>query len=466
MNKSFGFMYDMTHKCHFFKGTYATVYTPRDEQAQEFIEKLKNDVLYDQDWAVDMLKGDTTRFKIEFTHPNLQGTWAKIKADVLTEPQKQKAGKKHAGKGVTDIYIEEAQDHSYDSIGFILPTIRGQTIEGRKKTISYNGTVRYSTDWYVNFANDLRANNASDAWLYNMPTCEVDESYNIVKVNTPRITASELEQDKMLMGLPMWLANYCLLPMDKQGGVFDDLLPLITVDDIWADAEDIIIAGVDLGKDINNTVICEIRNNNGVAEVFNVKQFPLGTSYDDILDWICQRKLTFPNFFAIGLDETGAGAKVVSDAKKKFDAVGLRMVGNVAKSKSREGAIVRNLGIKVSAQWNTEVMHGIVKDMQGRLVKIPKKFRRLLDELLGFTWDDLRGKPTGKSSPDALDAFKIAMYVFWESGFRVTRQQVQYVPLLKGIEASKKKKKQIMFDGIMPFSKQQQMPILIRNRRI
>jgi len=411
MLKSFGFKLDIAHKCFWWRNTYALVCTPRDDQAKEFIETFKDEVVYQHDLLNEMIAKENN-YEIYFENPTVLGTWSRVKASVL--PDEAQAGKKLAGRGVSDLYFEECQDMNRDGMGFVLPTILGQNIEGRTKTINYNGTVRWTTDWYLNFVNENYESGRGFTLQY--PTCEVDGSYNVLKSNSPRITIEELEQQKGIMGLPLFLANYCLIPMDKADGIFSVWIKHICIaeNEFSIARNNMIVAGLDIGFEINNSVLTlgEILPG-GNLDIFSCHVFPLRTDFQDVMDYIINVKRLYPNLGHISIDETGSGSKVVSDANRILTAKGINLIGNVARVKSKGGNIQHNLGVKVSRAWKEDVVKGLISDFQSDRIRIVNH-KRLIAELESFNWEDLEKKPTGASSPDCFDSMMLLMNCYWE----------------------------------------------------
>ena len=445
MLKSFGFKLDIAHKCFWYRNTYALICTPRDDQAKEFIETFKDEVLYQHDLLNDMVVKDNN-YEVYFENPSVLGTWSRIKASVL--PDEAQAGKKLAGRGVSDLYFEECQDMNRDGMGFVLPTIIGQNIEGRNKTINYNGTVRWTTDWYLHFVTESADRGMGFTLTY--PTCEVDGNYNVSISNSPRITIEELEQQKSIMGLPLFLANYCLIPMDKSDGIFAVWIPNICIaENEFNIAKNIIVAGLDIGFEINNSVLTlGYIDDKGMLWVFYCYVFPLKTSFESIMDYIINLKRIYPRFQWISIDETGSGSKVVSDANRILTNAGISLVGNVARMKSsKAGNIQHNLGVKVSRAWKEDVIKGMISDFQSDLIRI-LNHQRLISELNSFTWEDLERKPTGASSPDCFDSLMLLMNCYWEinpyhagadSGQHFNKFELETPKLDKAVKPKKRK---------------------------
>jgi hypothetical protein len=218
------------------------------------------------------------------------------------------------------------------------------------------------------------------------------------------------------MGLPLFLANYCLIPMDKADGIFAVWTKHICIaENEFSIAKNIIVAGLDIGFEINNSVLTlGYIQEDGSIWVFMCHVFPLRTTFDDIMEYIINLHMLYPKFQYISIDETGSGSKVVTDANRILTAKGIQLIGNVARMKSSSaGNIQHNLGVKVSRVWKEDVIKGMISDFQSDRIRIIQH-KRLVAELESFNWEDLEKKPTGASSPDCFDSLMLLMNCFWE----------------------------------------------------
>ena len=324
------------------------------------------------------------------------------------------------GSGANLLIIDEIQDVSDELIGKIIPVMRGQ--KGNSKFI-VAGTPRAKTGFLYE-----SLENAPDIWdngewihddskkgsftVYRKQTAYMDENENIIASGTPRITVNELKEDYLNIGPIDFRQEYCLEFMSS----VTDVYPLELQDKVLYYKEndptsrgfqsnELVVYGIDIGKVRNNTVlyIAEVGKEPKIADrsldLKYIKEFPLGTRYDEIERYIIyELPKRFPNIRRGVFDATGVGKAVYEKVER---AVRL----------SKNPYPVEEFVFSVKTK--KEAVEFGVGAMESGRVKIAHS-RRLKDEMTGYkreiTKDNNFVYIKGSGSDDYIDAMNLCIF--------------------------------------------------------
>lgn len=323
------------------------------------------------------------------------------------------------GSGTHLLILDEIQDISEELIYKILPVMRGQ--KGESKLIMA-GTPRDRSGFLFESLNTAPAIWDNGEWTYNKDkpgtftvyrkqTAYLDDEDNVIESGTPRITVDELEQDLQNMPLIQFKQEYCLDFMASVSDVYsEDLRENIfytTSDSQWGTTKPVCF-GLDIGKMRNETVltIAEVvhtpLDDNYSYKTLDVKwykEFPLGTEYDEIENYIAYiLPIHFPNIIRGVFDATGVGEAVFEAIEKKVIKAGKPFLTEPYKfTKERkkdlvEGAVAALERGQVKAIYNQR----LDKEMAG--------YKREVTEAQNYVYQKTAG------SDDYVDSFNLCLH--------------------------------------------------------
>ena len=97
--------------------------------------------------------------------------------------------------------------------------------------------------------------------------------------------------------------------------------------------------GVDLGQKRDHSVVAVVRRKNGHSFLVHLKRFPLGTEYQQVLEYLKLAGERFLDVRAFYIDQTGVGEVFVENARK----YGLRNVRGIELSLPQKQDVMTNL---------------------------------------------------------------------------------------------------------------------------
>lgn len=324
------------------------------------------------------------------------------------------------GSGAHLLIIDEIQDVSDELISRIIPVMRGQ--QGAAKFI-VAGTPRDRSGFlYESLENAPRIwddgewyefpENRGNFTVYRQQTCYMDEDENIIRSSTPRITIEELKEDYENIPRLQFLQEYCLDFMSSVSDVYSEELReqvLYHPDKEYGfGSHNPVVAGLDIGKMRNETVLYiaevvpkpKVENKSyKILDLKWVKEFPLGTEYTDIEDYLSyELPKLFPNLFRIVVDETGVGLAVCEVLQKRAKKTRAKYIVEPFKfSKERKKDLVES-GVaalergQAKIVWNKRLEH----EMRG--------YKRELTDSNNYVYQKTAG------SDDYVDAMNLCLY--------------------------------------------------------
>ena len=406
LGKSFMLAIECIHRALFFKYQRVFVLSPTEAQAKELAETIsgmiERSALIEQDVVTNnvMEKKFKNGSRIVIRTGGGKGSVSSV-----------------IGSGANLLIIDEIQDVEDSLIGKIIPVMRGQ--KGDSKFI-VAGTPRAKTGFLFN-----TLENAPDVWdngewkhydgkkgaftVYRKQTAYLDDNDNIIASGTPRITVDELKEDYLNIGPIEFKQEYCLEFMSSVTDVYPlELQQKILYKDDMKDyfrSDQNVVYGIDIGKTRNETVLY-------VAEVGNeyypherslnlkyCKEFPLGTPYSDIEDYIVEElPKRFPNIRRGVFDATGVGAAIHENVAKRV-------------KKTRNPYPIEPFVFSVKTK--REAVELGVSAMESGRVRV-KWNRRLEEEMTGYkrelTNDNNFIYNKGAGSDDYIDAMNLCIY--------------------------------------------------------
>lgn len=336
LGKSFMLAAESIHRAVFFKYQKIFVLSPTEEQATELADTISG-MIERAAMVENEIKKDnvmTKRFK--------NGSRIKIRTA---------GGRGNVssmiGSGANLLIIDEVQDVSSDLISKIIPIQRGQ--KGASKFI-ISGTPRDRSGFLYESLENAPKMWDDGKWeehpersgtfvVYRQQSCYLDEDEaKVIRSSTPRITIKEFQEDMANMPHIQFMQEYCLDFIATVSDVYSEELRsqvLYDQDSIAFGSINPVVAGVDVGKMRNNTVlyIAEVipapQARNKSYKILDLKwhkTFPLGTKYSEIENYLIDElPAYFPKVFRIVVDATGVGEAIwenVHDAMvKKGDKI-------------------------------------------------------------------------------------------------------------------------------------------------
>ena len=324
------------------------------------------------------------------------------------------------GSGANLLIIDEIQDVSDELISKIIPVMRGQ--RGAAKFI-VAGTPRDRSGFlYESLENAPRVwddgkwyeypENTGNFTVYRQQTCYMDENENIIRSSTPRITIQELKEDYENIPRLQFLQEYCLDFMSSVSDVYSEDLREYCLykptEGYPFSSFNPVVAGIDIGKMRNETVlyIAEVipkpqleYKSYKVLDLKWVKEFPLGTDYTDIEDYLSyELPKLFPNLFRIVVDATGVGEAICEVLQKRARKSKAKYIVEPFKfSKERKKDLVES-GVaalergQAKVAWNKRLEH----EMRG--------YKRELTDSNNYVYQKTAG------SDDYVDSMNLCLY--------------------------------------------------------
>ena len=416
LGKSFMLAIECIHRALFFPYQRVFVLSPTENQAKELAETISGMIDRSEVIERDLVTNNVMEKKFK--------NGSRI---VIRTGGGKGSVSSVIGSGANLLIIDEIQDVDDSLIGKIIPVMRGQ--KGNSKFI-VAGTPRAKTGFLYE-----SLENAPEIWnngtwekypdkkgaftVYRKQTAYLDENENIIASGTPRITVEELKEDYLNIGPIEFKQEYCLefmssvtdvYSLELQKKIFYDMPhTLIGPDAIETPqpfkSNKLVVYGIDIGKTRNNTVlyVAEVGNElNADERTLNIaykKEFPLGTRYDYIEDYIVKElPKNFPNIRRGIIDATGVGAAIYENVEKRV-------------KKSKHSYPVEDFVF--STKTKKEAVEFSVKMMEQGRVKV-KWSKRLQEEMTGYkreiTKDNNFVYDKGAGSDDYVDALNLCIY--------------------------------------------------------
>ena len=409
LGKSFMLAAESIHRAVFFKYQRIFVLSPTEEQASELADTISG-MIERSSLIENELKKDnvmTKRFK--------NGSRIKIRTA---------GGRGNVssmiGSGAHLLIVDEIQDVSSELISKIIPVQRGQ--KGKSKFI-ISGTPRDRSGFLYETLENAPRIWDDGKWIehpdkkgyftvYRQQSCYLDENDKVIRSSTPRISIAEFEEDKISMPHIQFKQEYCLDFIATVSDVYsEDLRGNILYDQdesIDFGSNNPVVAGIDIGKMRNNTVlyIAEViaapLEHNKSYKILDLKwhkTFPLGTRYNDIEDYLInQLPLQFPKLFRIVVDATGVGEAI-------WETVHEAMV--------KKGSKIEVEPFKFSKEKKKDLVESGLAALERGQVKIPYNMR-LNKEMAGYKREitDSNNYVYQKTagSDDYVDAMNLCIY--------------------------------------------------------
>lgn len=379
LGKSFMLAAEAIHRAVFFRYQRVFVLSPTEEQASELADTISGMIERSKLIENEIKKDNvmTKRFK--------NGSRIKIRTA---------GGRGNVssmiGTGANLLIIDEVQDVSGELISKIIPTQRGQ--KGTSKFI-ISGTPRDRSGFLYESLQkapkiwddgtwEEHPERAGTFTVYRQQSCYLDENEDkVIRSSTPRITIEEFEEDKISMPHIQFMQEYCLDFIATVSDVYSEELReevLYDQDSIAFGSINPVVAGVDVGKMRNNTVlyIAEVisapQARNKSYKVLDLKwhkTFPLGTKYSTIEEFLIEDLPTaFPGLFRIVVDATGVGEAI-------WETVHDAMV--------KKGDKIQVEPFKFTKEKKKDLVESCLAALERGQVKIPWN-QRLNKEMIGY----------------------------------------------------------------------------------
>ena len=430
LGKSFMLAAEAIHRAVFFKYQRIFVLSPTEEQASELADTIsgmiERSTLIESEIKKDNVM--TKRFK--------NGSRIKIRTA---------GGRGNVssmiGTGANLLIIDEVQDVSEELISKIIPTQRGQ--KGSSKFI-ISGTPRDRSGFLYESLQKAPKIWDDGEWkeypehkgtftVYRQQSCYLDENEDkVIRSSTPRISVEEFEEDKISMPHIQFMQEYCLDFIATVSDVYSEELKekvLYDQESIEFGSNNPVVAGVDVGKMRNNTVLY-------IAEVISAPQptnksykkldlkwhktFPLGTKYSEIENYlIYQLPISFPKLFRIVVDATGVGEAiwetvhtVMVKSGRKIEVEPFKFSKEKKKDLVESGLAALERG-QVSIPWNQR----LDKEMTG--------YKREITDSNNYVYQKTAG------SDDYIDAMNLCIYNISLGLVKSVPVSLQFVPQTK-----------------------------------
>lgn len=407
LGKSFMLAVESIHLALFYENKKIFVLSPTEPQAKELAETITG--LIERSLVVEN----------EVVTNNVMEKKFKSKSRIVIRTGGGKGNVSSViGSGAHLLIIDEIQDVDDSLVAKIIPVMRGQ--EGKSKFI-VAGTPRAAQGFlYESLTNASRMwdegewktipENSGTFTVYKKQTAYLDENDKIIASGTPRITVEELQEDYLNLGPIEFKQEYCLQFMSS----ITDVYPLELQQEILYQNHEnhftsnkLVVYGIDIGKTRNETVlyVAEVGDEHDhLQRTLNlryVKEFPLGTRYDDIEDFlVIELPKLFPNIRRGVIDATGVGAAIYENVEKRV-------------KKSRRPYMVEPFIF--SKKTKKELVEFGVSAMENKRVKV-KWSKRLQEEMAGYKRERSDDDPNnftyskGSGSDDYVDAMNLCIY--------------------------------------------------------
>jgi len=173
---------------------------------------------------------------------------------------------------------------------------------------AFNDTKRYSVHHYPSYTSPLISKQHLNEWKQDMTQQEWTRE---VEANWTELTNTFYPMDLIINSLDPQLGN-----TDTPNRYYEDLEEIHK-----ADIHGPFYAGLDIGKQIDHTVIAIIQKTGDKRRLIYKHQFPLGTPYPDVIGHAAKADQTF-SFTNVLVDKTGVGDVIVDE----MDEIGIRNV--------------------------------------------------------------------------------------------------------------------------------------------
>lgn len=415
LGKSFMLAIECIHRALFFKHQRVFVLSPTETQAKELAETISGMIERSEIILQDVKVNNVMEKKFK------NGSRIAIRTG---------GGKGNVssviGSGANLLIIDEIQDVPDLLLKKIIPVIRGQ--KGDSKFI-VAGTPRAKVGFLYESLENAPAIWDNGEWkyypenkgtftVYRKQTAYLDENDNIIASGTPRITIDELKEDYLNIGPIDFKQEYCLefmssvtdvYPLELQNKVFYNKPSSVFegyVEHVPPFRSDkLVVYGVDIGKTRNETVLYvaevgeEYNPQDRTLDLRYKKEFPLGTRYDYIEDYIVEElPKRFPNIRRGIIDATGVGAAVYENVEKRV-------------KKSKRPYPVEDFVF--STKTKREAVEFAVSAMEHGKVVINYN-KRAAEEMTGYkreiTKDNNFIYDKGAGSDDYVDAINLCIY--------------------------------------------------------
>ena len=408
LGKSFMLAAEAIHRAVFFKYQRVFVLSPTEEQASELADTITG-MIERSRLVENELKKDnvmTKRFK--------NGSRIKIRTA---------GGRGNVssmiGTGANLLIIDEVQDVSGELISKIIPTQRGQ--KGASKFI-ISGTPRDRSGFLYESLQKAPKIWDDGEWkeypqnegtftVYRQQSCYLDEEDNVIRSSTPRISIEEFEEDKISMPRIQFMQEYCLDFIATVSDVYSEELReevLYNQESIGFGSNNPVVAGIDVGKMRNNTVlyigevISAPQENNRSYKKLDLKwhkTFALGTRYSQIEQYVINElPQYFPKLFRIVVDATGVGEAIWE---------------NIHTAMVKKGSKIEVVPFKFSKEKKKDLVESGLAALERKQVQIPWN-KRLNTEMAGYKREitDSNNYVYQKTagSDDYIDAMNLCIY--------------------------------------------------------
>ena len=379
LGKSFMLAAEAIHRAVFFRYQRVFVLSPTEEQASELADTITG-MIERSKLVENELKKDNVMTKRFQNGSRIKIRTAGGRGNVSSM----------IGTGANLLIIDEVQDVSGELISKIIPTQRGQ--KGASKFI-ISGTPRDRSGFLYESLQKAPKIWDDGKWeeypdrkgtftVYRQQSCYLDEDENkVIRSSTPRITIEEFEEDMVSMPHIQFMQEYCLDFIATVSDVYSEELReevLYTQDSIPFGSKNPVVAGVDVGKMRNNTVlyIAEVisapQARNKSYKELNLKwhkTFPLGTRYSAIERYLIDElPIEFPGLFRIVVDATGVGEAIWE---------------NVHDAMVKKGDKIQVEPFKFSKEKKKDLVESCLAALERGQVKIPFN-DRLNKEMAGY----------------------------------------------------------------------------------
>lgn len=378
LGKSFMLAAEAIHRAVFFKYQRVFVLSPTEEQASELADTISG-MIERSTLVENEIKKDNVMTKRFVNGSRIKIRTAGGRGNVSSM----------IGTGANLLIIDEVQDVSQDLISKIIPTQRGQ--KGASKFI-ISGTPRDRSGFLYESLQKAPKIWDDGKWkeypdrtgtftVYRQQSCYLDEEENVIRSSTPRISIEEFEEDKISMPRIQFLQEYCLDFIATVSDVYSEDLRdkmLYEQENIPFGSSNPVVAGIDIGKMRNNTVlyiaevISDPQPTNKSYKVLDLKwhkTFPLGTRYSEIEDFVInQLPIYFPKLFRIVVDATGVGEAI-------WETIHTAMI--------KKGSKIEVVPFKFSKEKKKDLVESSLAAMERGQVFIPWN-KRLNTEMAGY----------------------------------------------------------------------------------
>lgn len=357
LSKSLMIKLETLHKSIFQRAHRSLVVSPTLEQAIYFGEDIQDIINMSPLIENFFVSQKSTKFKLKNNSRIYMATAGR-------------GGSSQLGKNAHYLAFDEAQIIPEDTYTAIRPTLRGQK---REKFIVYAGTPLAKLNEFYRAYSNARyyitidgayegKGNERDFIVFERPTAILNDKLEPIKATTIRITLDELLDDFRDMSKSGFYREYCLKWMDSIGEVFpQELINRVINHDTPPKhySDKFCIAGLDLGKQRNKSVLTIAEVTPVTVKVINIIDWDLETKYYEIVRSVASLQRDYPNLDLLVIDETGVGKGVKEIFEKELtkewrnlEVVGVDFAGPKKKKELVESAIADLESDKVEIIYN------------------------------------------------------------------------------------------------------------------